>query len=391
MRDLLVIICIFVIVFYNEQATVRCEFEFELMPFHSRRGHSKLHNMNFQKISYLLVVLILFASCDRKGKDQKKENPPVAVDVMIAAQQDFPASIEVNGSVLSQEMVELHPEVSGRITYLNIPDGATVKEGTLLAKINDADLQAQLEQQQVKLDLAVKTEQRLKKLLAVNGIDQATYDAALNEVNLLQANIKVLHAQIDKTVIKAPFTGVLGLRQISVGAYVTPLTVVGTLQQSDKIKIDFTVPSTYEHLVSEGGTVTIQQNDVKEPLSAVITAVEPQISTVTRNLRVRASLSSGNMRPGTFVKVILTENIRGIVVPANALIQDAASNQVVVVKHGKAEFRQVETGTRTASMVELLSGVSPGDSMIVSGMLFVRPDGKVKVKKVIKSTMNAED
>ncbi len=233
----------------------------------------------------------------------------------------------------------------------------------------------------MELDLANKTEQRLKTLLAVNSIDQATYDAALNNVNLLTAKIKVLDAQIDKTVIKAPFTGTLGLRQISLGAYVSPTTLIGTLSQSDKIKIDFTVPASYENLVSIGGFVSIESTDSVEKLTAEITAIEPQINTATRNLKVRAKLNSGLLRPGTFVKVSLVQNGKGIVAPTNAIIPDALSNQLILVKNGKAVFTKVETGVRTDGMVEIVSGVKAGDSIIVSGVLFVRPNGKVKVNK----------
>lgn len=342
--------------------------------------------MNYIKLPAIILIVALFFSCKGGSKDQnaKKETPPVSVDIIIAGEENFPTSIEVNGTVLSQEMVELHPEISGRITYLNIPDGAKVSEGTILAKINDADLQAQLEQQKVQLDLANKTEQRLKKLLAVNGVDQAEYDAALSQVNLYEANIKVLNADIDKTVIKAPFTGRLGLRQVSLGAYVSPATLIGTLQQTDKIKIDFTVPATYESLVSVGNVVSIESADSTKKQSAVITAVEPQISTTTRNLKVRAKLDSGIISPGAFVKVSLVQNGKGIVAPTNAIIPDALSNQVVVIKNGKAVFTNVETGVRTADVVELVNGVNAGDSIVVSGVLFVRPGGKVKVKKIIK-------
>ena len=158
---------------------------------------------NFRVLIIVLVALSLF-SC--KGKKPKmKEKPPITVDVMIAEKVNFPTNIEVNGSALCEEMIELHPEVSGRLTLLNIPDGASVSKGTVLAKINDAELQAQMQQLKVQLDLAVKTEQRLNKLLAVNSVNQAEYDAALSQVNMLNANINVLNAQIDKTV-KAQFT-----------------------------------------------------------------------------------------------------------------------------------------------------------------------------------------
>ncbi|MDP4266642.1 MAG: efflux RND transporter periplasmic adaptor subunit [Bacteroidota bacterium] len=315
---------------------------------------------------------------------QAKEKSVVAVDLVIARNQNFPNSIEVNGTVLSEEMVELHPEVSGRLTYLNIPDGAKVKEGTILAKINDADLQAQLEQLKAQLDLALKTEQRLKKLLLVNGINQADYDAASNQVITIQASIKLINAQIDKTVIRAPFSGELGLRLVSNGSFVTPQTLIGTLQVMDKVKIDFTVPETYANLVNIGNTVYVEttESDVKE--LAKIIAVEPQISTVTRNLKVRARLNSGVITPGAFVKVMFNDEGKGIVIPSNAVIPDAYSNQVIIVKNGKAKFQNVETGIRTADVIEILKGISPGDSVVVSGVLFVRPNAKLKIKKVKK-------
>jgi membrane fusion protein, multidrug efflux system len=336
-------------------------------------------------IKILPLVFIAFLSCTNSNKDAvKKEVQAPKVEVIIAQEQDFPAGLEVNGTVLSEEMIELHPEVSGRITYLNLPDGAMVSEGTVLVRINDADLQAQLKQQQAAFELAQKTESRMKQLLSVKGIDQATYDAALNELNTRQANIDVLKAQIDKTVVKASFNGKLGLREVSPGAYVTPQTLLGTLQQFEKTKIDFTVPEAYVDLVKVGNKVNIQSNASDEKLVATISAVEPEINASTRNIKVRARLDNGNLYPGAFVKVILKENAKGIVVPSNAIIPDAQSNQVVVVTKGKGVFKNVETGTRTADLVEITSGLKTGDTVVVSGVLFVRPNAKVIIKKVKK-------
>jgi membrane fusion protein, multidrug efflux system len=337
--------------------------------------------MNVTKSIVILVVLSLFISCKSKNKEKaSKEKPPALVEVMIAGKEDFSSSLEVNGSVLSNELVELHPEVSGRLTYLNVPDGGTVSVGTILARINDADLQAQKEQLKTQLDLAVKTEKRLNDLLRVNGVNQADYDAALSQVNTLQANIKVLDAQLDKTVIRAPFSGQLGLRQVSPGAYVTSQTIIGTLQQTDKVKIDFTVPETFANLVIKGNKVRVQTNGSSESLTATIAAIEPQINSTTRNIKVRAFLNGGRILPGAFVKVMLDQHRKVIVVPTNAIIPDAFLSQVVVVENNKAVFKTVETGSRNANMVELTKGVEPGDSIVVSGMLFVRPNAPVKVR-----------
>jgi membrane fusion protein, multidrug efflux system len=342
--------------------------------------------MSLKLLIGLPLMLAALLSCKSEAKDKTaaKEKPPVAVDVIIAGNTDFASDIEVNGTVLSEEMVELHPEVGGRLTYLNIPDGARVSAGTVLAKINDADLQAQLQQQKVQLDLAQKTEQRLNKLLAVNGIDQATYDAALSQVNLYDATINVLKAQIDKTVIRAPFAGRLGLRLVSEGAYVSPATILGTLQETDKVKIDFSVPEAYVNLVKIGKTINIQTNASKEDFTATISAIEPQINTATRNIKVRARLNKGSISPGAFVKVLLNEKLKGIVVPTNAIIPDALSNQLVLVKDGKAVFQNVNTGIRNSDVVEITDGLKIGDTIVVSGVLYVRPNGNVKIKKVRK-------
>jgi membrane fusion protein, multidrug efflux system len=333
----------------------------------------------------VLMATLLSCKSGNKENELTKEKPPVAVDIVIATNTDFSSDIEVNGTVLSDEMVELHPETGGRLTFLNIPDGARVEKGTILAKVNDADLQAQLQQQKVQLDLAGKTEQRLRKLLEVNGVDQSAYDAALSQVNLINANMNVLNAQIDKTVIKAPFSGRLGLRLVSEGAYVSTSTVIGTLQETDKIKIDFSVPEAYEDLIKIGKTINIRTNTSDGDMSATISAIEPQINTATRNLKVRAKLTKGNISPGAFVKVLLDEKMKGIVVPTNAIIPDALSNQLVLVKNGKAVFQNVETGIRNSNVVEITSGIQNGDSIIVSGVLYVRPNGKVKVKSVRKN------
>jgi membrane fusion protein (multidrug efflux system) len=339
----------------------------------------------------IVNVLILFAfpvlfSCHRKI-EKVRTNLPVSVDVIIAEKVHFPSSIEVNGETLSEEMIELHPEISGRLTYLNIPDGAAVKKGAILAKINDADLQAQLQQQKVQLDLALKTEKRLKELLAVNGINQSDYDAALSQVNAISANIKVLDAQIDKAVVRAAFSGKLGLRMVSPGAYVTPQTLLGTLQEADSVKIDFTVPELYADLIRVGNLVSIQTNVSNQKQTAVISAIEPQINAVSRNIKVRARLKNAFISPGTFVKVSLNKDEEGIIVPSNALIPDATSNQVVVIKKRKAVFVNVETGIRNADMVELSKGVNSGDTIVVSGVLFVRPNSTVKIRNIKTQTM----
>jgi len=346
--------------------------------------------MRYTKLLSLLIACpLLITSCKSKKKDiAPKERPAIVVDVIIAGNDNATSTLEVNGSVLSNESVELRPETSGRLIYLNIPDGAKVSQGTVLARVNDAELQAQLEQQKSQLDLAQKTEKRLANLLKVNGINQADYDVAVNQLNTIQANIKVTAALIEKTVIKAPFSGELGLRLVSQGAYVTPNTLIGTLQQTDKVKIDFSVPETYADIIKKGDQIKVISSNSTEPYDASIHAIEPQVNSVSRNIKVRAFLTNGLILPGSFVKVIMEQERQSIMVPSNAIIPDALSNQVVVIHKNKATYTNVETGIRNASQVELVKGINIGDSIVVSGMLSMRPNAMVKIQKVKKLNEN---
>ncbi len=337
---------------------------------------------------YIVPLGLLFMiACKSKQEAPKQNNGPqsVSVDVIIASPQTINNSVEANGSVVANEYVELHPEVSGRLVYLNVPEGTKVQQGTVIARINDADLQAQLNKTKVALDLAQKTEERLRKLLAVNGVNQADFDIALNAVNGYKADLVYTQSLIDKTILKAPFTGVIGLRQVSLGAYLSPTIVIATMQQLDKIRVDFTLPEEYSSMIKKGNSVDVQIDAGSSKMAkAVVIATEPQVSTATRNLKVRALLKDGKVNPGAFVKVYIAANksAKSILIPTNSIIPDDKNKQVVLVRGGKAAFVNVETGARQASNIEVVKGIKEGDSVVVSGLLFARPKSQLKVRKV---------
>jgi membrane fusion protein, multidrug efflux system len=335
---------------------------------------------------FLLFLLAIAFSCKNKKKEEPKKTPtpPVNVDVMLASTKHVNNEIEVSGNVLPFELVEIQPEISGRVVYLNVPDGKYVAKGATLAKINDAELQAQLQKSKSQLSLATKTVERYRKLLDVGGINKADYDAAVNTVNNINADIQLLHAQIQKTIVRAPFSGVLGLRKVSMGAYITPQISIATLQQNDKVKIDFTVPDIYANLIKNGLELSILSNANDYRRTAIVIAKESSVNTETRNLKVRAVLGGEPISPGSFVKVMLdaSNGADKIVVPTNAIIPDARSKKVIVVKNGTAKYTDVETGIRTSNGVEIISGLNVGDSVVVSGVLFAKPNAAVKVKAV---------
>ena len=335
------------------------------------------------------MLLSCFAACKKKtaGNGKPKEAPPVIVDVMLATLQPIADTVEANGTVVPNEFLEIHPEVSGRLVSLNIAEGRPVSQGTVLAKINDADLRATLAKTRVQLDLAQKTEARFKKLSDVGGINLSDYDAALNTVNGYKADIQYTQALIEKTVIRAPFSGVMGLRQVSPGAYVTPATSLVTLQQVSKIKIDFTLPEMYSNIIKVGQTVLVEYDAATaKKANALVVAMEPGANTSTRNMKVRALLQETDVNPGAFVKVYIDagKGRSSVLVPTNAIIPNDKSNQLIVVKKGIANFVNVETGVRQANNVEIVSGLNAGDSVVVTGVLFARPKSKVKVRSVKK-------
>jgi membrane fusion protein (multidrug efflux system) len=333
----------------------------------------------------VFTSIIVFSCKEKKEAKQQKNNGPTVVDVIIAAAQSVSSIIEANGTIVAREFVELHPEISGRLTYLNIPEGKRIVKGTIVARINDADLRAQMGKLKVQLDLAKTTEQRYGKLLQINGINQADYDVALSQVNSLVADINVLQAQLDKTVLRAPFTGIVGLRQISPGAYVTPGSILATIQQVDKVKVDFTVPEEYGNIIRKGDYVTVEADATNEKKQkALIIATEPQANTTTRNLLVRAQLEGNTATPGAFVKVYVqaATDKNSVLVPASAIIPEDKDKTLVTVVNGKAKFVKVETGVRQATNVEITNGIKTGDSVVISGVLFARPDAPLKVRSV---------
>ena len=322
---------------------------------------------------------------------KSKQAEATIVDVLVAAPHKLTNQVEANGTVVANEYVELHPEISGRIVYLNVPEGARVTKGTVIARINDADLQATLEKAKVQLELYQKTEERERKLLEINGINQADYDLAVSNVNGTKADIDYTQAQLDKTIIRAPFDGVVGLRQVSPGAYVTPANIIATVQQMDKIKVDFTVPEQYSAMIHKGSIVDIELDAGNNThRKGLIVATEPQINLSSRNLKVRALLEEGAARPGAFVKVFINAGVdkNAILVPTNCIIPEDRNNQVLLVKDGKAEVVEVGTGIRESGNVEITSGLNTGDTVIVTGVLFARPGAPVTIR-AIKSLDNA--
>ena len=335
-------------------------------------------------------TLGLLAGCHAKtdqagGKADKKNAGPALVDVLVAHPTAAGDSIVANGAVVANDYVELHPEVSGRLVALNVAEGRYVAKGTLIARINDADLQAQLAKSNALLRVSHLSQQRLEKLLAMQGVNQADYDLAASQVATNQADADYTRALLAKTIIRAPFGGVLGLRQVSPGAYVTPATIITTVRADEKLKVDFTLPEANAALVRPGAVVMVRlDGNPPHRYPATVQALESQVSQTTRNLTVRALLPAGVVAsPGSFARVSVSTGAarRSVRLPTSALVPGDQSDQVVLVKHGKALMQNIQTGDRQNDSISIVSGLATGDSVVTNGVLFTQPGKAVKVRK----------
>lgn len=293
--------------------------------------------------------------------------------------------LSANGNILAQDEIQLQPEVSGRVTYLNINEGSVVAKGTLLMKINDADLKAQVAKLNTQQKIAQTNFDRVAALLAIKGISQAEYDAAENTLNNIKADIQLLQVQIDKTELRAPFSGKLGLRKISLGAYVSPNTIIASLQNVSQLKIDVSVPEKYAGIIHVGDNMQCKVAGFDEPFTAKVIAVEPFIDDITRNLTIRAIIQQHNAKliPGAYAKVELKlkDSPNSIMIPSSAIIPDDRFTKVVVTDSSKAKFVNVEIGVRTESEVQIISGINIGDTVLTSGLLQVKPGMSVQITK----------
>jgi membrane fusion protein (multidrug efflux system) len=344
------------------------------------------------------LSLIILSACSSKKKDANlkaapNRNMPVSVVGYIVKPSTISNYVEAPGNLLPFESTELHPEVSGRVVYLNINEGSSVKKGTLLMKLFDGDLQAQLKKLQVQLSITQKTVERQGELLKISGISQQEYDLSGLDVNNIKADIDVIRTNILKTEIRAPFDGRLGLRNISMGAYVTPTSIITTIQQVDKLKLEFTIPEKYSRNVSVGQSLTFSIEGFDRKFNARIIATEATVSEDNRSLRIRAQVTSKDTKliPGAFAKVILDfgEDKNALMIPSQAIIPGSRNKQVIIHRAGIANFTVVETGIRDSAKVQITSGLAAGDTIVITGILSVKPESKLKISK-IETTVKAD-
>lgn len=339
-------------------------------------------------IILLVIVKLVFLKPENENSPKKGTSKDQVVNVtgFVVSSQLLENKIFSSGTIMANEVVELRPEVSGKLVSIRFKEGSYVRKGDLLAKINDNDLQAQLKKANLELKLAAQRKDRLKGMLDIQGVSQEEYDATVNQTQTISADMDFIKAQIAKTEIHAPFSGKIGLRQVSQGSYVTNTSVIATIHQTDQLKIDFTVPERYAAIIGPGDLVHFHVENQSQKFTAKVYAIEPMIDQQTRNFSIRAIFSnpSSTVYPGSFAKVelVASKQLAALLIPTEAVIPELKGKKVFVSKDGKAKPVQVETGTRTDKKIEITSGLSEGDTVLTSGIMTLKPEAKVKIIKI---------
>jgi membrane fusion protein (multidrug efflux system) len=349
--------------------------------------------LNKQTLFLSLFALSLVAACsserkkDASAQQKSGPRPPARVDAFVVEARTISESIEVPGTLVSSESTEIHPEVSGRIVSLNIREGAQVSQGSLIAKLYDADLQAQRRKLQVQLRQAQTTVDRYAALEKIGGISKQDLDIANLQISNARADLDILNTNISRTEVRAPFSGKLGLKMTSPGAFVTQQSVLTTIQKTTGMRIDFNLPEQYIGRIKQGSVVNFTTANDGHNYTAVIMATESGISGATRTLTMRAQVrgDQAGLTPGSFarVKIGFEPNPNALMIPSQAIVPQARGKKVYLIDSGNVKFVDVVTGMRDSSNVQITSGLKLGDTVAITGILGLKPGAKAIVKRVV--------
>lgn len=334
-------------------------------------------------LATLIIYRINSNSQSSSSGGKKGGGAPLPVEAVITHPQIFSDNLSLTGSIEANEQIEIRSEVSGVVEKIYFQEGAQVNKGQVLVKVNDIELRAQLAQAKTRQDLASENERRARLLLQKEAISQEEYDIASADYKSAKAQIQLIQAQLSKTTVVAPFSGKIGLRSISEGAYVTPTTLVAKLINLNQVKITFSIPEKYATQMKMGTEINFTVSGQKEAFKAKVYAIEPEIETATRTLKMRALAENpeGKLFPGTFASVNfpLDEIKDALLIPSEAIVPVQDGKMVFISEKGKAKGITVETGARTNKDVLILNGIKPGDTVLTSGVMSLKDGDPIKV------------
>ena len=280
------------------------------------------------------------------------------------------------GLILPDEEVSLSFETSGKIVEISFAEGTSVRKGQLLAKVNDKPLQAQLKRLEAQLELARNRVYRQEQLLKKDAASQEAYEEAKTNLATLEAEIEGVKVNIGLTELRAPFDGIIGLRQVSVGAYANPNVIVARLTKISPLKIEFSVPERYASQIRKGVNMDFMVEGNTEAFHAQVYAVESSVNKDQHVFTARGLYANANHRllPGQYASILLKkeEIPDALVIPSEAIVPEMGVDKVFCYRSGKAMPVEITAGMRTAGEVQVLKGLVVGDTIITSGTLQLR-------------------
>lgn len=315
-----------------------------------------------------------------KGASSSRALPVLVAPVVSQRVLDGIRSV---GSLRAFEAVELAAEMSGKVSEILFDEGSQVEKGKVLLKINDDDLQAQLRRYQFQEKTMSEKLERQRILFQREAISQESFDAVQTEYNVLKADMELLEVKISRCVVRAPFSGITGFRNVSQGAYISPGMSITQLVDISKLRVEFSIPEKYNTLKLMGMNIFFTTEGSQVQNEAKIYAMEPQVDNKTHTLIIRALYNNSSMklRPGMLARVVIptTAIEEHLLVPSEAIIPSMEGKSVWVVKNGKAQSVNVSTGIRLEKLVEVTRGLAVGDSVIITGLMQIREGSPVKV------------
>lgn len=316
-------------------------------------------------------------SPNKTAQSQQGNNKRILnVNAVTIKEQTLADDINPRGRLMPDEEVDLSFQTSGQITHIFFNEGGRVQKGQLLAKVNDAPLQAQLKKFEAQLTLAQDRVYRQSALLEKDAVSKEAYEQVKTDLEALNADIQLVKANIALTELRAPFDGMVGLRQVSEGAYASPSTVIVKLTKVSPLKVEFSIPERYSTQIKIGTKVSFTVDGILDTFDASVYAMESQIDPITNTLTVRALYpnTANRLVPGkpANIRVRMFEVSDAISIPSQAIVPEMGRDKVFLYKSGKAEPVFITKGLRTASEVQVLKGLNLGDTLIVSGTLQLR-------------------
>ncbi|NDV60132.1 efflux RND transporter periplasmic adaptor subunit [Bacteroides sp. 519] len=334
-----------------------------------------------------LTVLGIYRFYPKTNKDVKEDGRALArasnakrvlnVNGFVVKQQTLVINDDkVRGRLIPDEEVDLSFQTSGMVTHIEFKEGASVKKGQLLAKVNDAPLQAQLKKLEAQLKLAEDRVYRQSTLLEKDAVSKEAYEQVRTDLESLKADIQLVKANIDLTELRAPFDGIIGLRQISEGAYASPSTVLAKLTKVIPLKLEFAINEKNASLIKPGAKIAFTIDNNLNTFYGSVYATEALLDPVTNTLPVRAIYPNynGALLPGrtATIQIIINEINDAIAIPSEAIVPELGRDIVYLYRNGKATPVTVTKGVRTDAFVQIVDGLHVGDTIITSGTLQLR-------------------